>query len=561
VTTHRRGGLYRWRVLAATAIALGGAALAPTTGLPAEASDHAVDPSTRVIVQAEDGLLEHVGRVAGRMGAQVVSTQQSLDTAVLDVPADKVDDLRHVDGVRTVTEDMSVTLNSFNSTTGDAGDLLNVADQIGAFSYWGSGYVGQNVDVALLDSGVLPVAGLTTPNKLVIGPDFSAESQYDNLRDLDTFGHGTHMAGIIAGLDNGLTPATFATAQNRFVGVAPGARIVSVKLADAKGRTDVSQVIAGIDWVIRHAHDPGMNIRVLNLSFGQNPAKDYRIDPLAHAAEVAWDSGVVVVVSAGNGDTPGNGLSSPAYDPSLLAVGSVDTKGTSSRRDDTVPGFSRKGSSTKGKRGPDLVAPGVSLVSLRAPGSLVDDTFGSTGRVGTRFFRGTGTSQSAAVVSGAAALMLSERPSLSPDQVRGLLRQSAYQLPGASDDAQGEGGLDLTVARRLAAKKKVSAPKAPPLTSFDQLAGTLPTGQDTAAGGDWLDYPGSGASWNGTKWRGATWAGATWAGATWAGSEWDGATWAGATWAGATWAGATWAGATWAGATWAGATWSSDGWD
>src|SRR6185437_1256466 len=130
-------------------------------------------------------------------------------------------------------------------------------------------------------------------------------------RYLDTYGHGTHMAGIIAGHDAGINPATNQGNSTVFLVVAPAARIVSVKVADAHGNSDVSQVIAGIDWVVQHAKDPGLNIRVLNLSFGTNSGQAAGIDPLAYAVEQAWKHGIVVVASAGNtgyqrgGNAPG----------------------------------------------------------------------------------------------------------------------------------------------------------------------------------------------------------------------------------------------------------------
>jgi serine protease AprX len=551
VTTRPHGAQQRWRVLAASAIALGGVLVAPVQGDATVTGSVQPTPTTRVIVQAAAGSLTTVGTAAQRLGAHVVSTQNSLNTMVVDLPANLVDNLRDVPGVRAATRDMRVHLSGIPSVTGSPGDISNVAAETGATDYWAGGYFGQGVDVALLDSGVLPVNGLLTPNKLVIGPDLSYESGSKSLRGLDTFGHGTHMAGIIGGLDAGLTAANYTTNPNRFVGMAPGSRIVSLKLADAHGQTDVSQVVAGIEWVIDHAHDPGMNIRVLNLSFGTEPIKDYRLDPLAHAAEVAWDSGIVVVVSAGNGTTTDGGLASPAFDPDVLAVGTVDTKGTADTGDDTVAAFSKRGNSGRGKRGPDILAPGVSLVSLRAPGSYIDQTQ-SKGRVGLRFFKGSGTSQSAAVVSGAAALMLSQRPQLTPDQVRDVLQDSARSLPSVSSDAQGAGALDLSAAQDLAAS-----------VSPGRAASPRPWGGPAAANNrysrshdkDWDGNPAFGAWWSGVKWRGATWAGATWAGATWASDDWDGATWAGATWAGATWAGATWAGATWADEQWASAGW------
>jgi serine protease AprX len=162
------------------------------------------------------------------------------------------------------------------------------------------------------------------------------------------------MAGLIAG-DAALGDPT---ATSQYQGVAPGARIVSVKVADAYGRTDVSQVIAAIDWVVQHAHDPGFNIRVINLSYGTNSLQDPTVDPLAYAAEQAWKHGIVVVAAGGNYgfQTQRNApaLADPACDSSLLAVGSVDTMGTSAMSDDQVPAFSpwpKRGAT----RGVDLV--------------------------------------------------------------------------------------------------------------------------------------------------------------------------------------------------------------
>ncbi|MGH8941050.1 MAG: S8 family serine peptidase, partial [Actinomycetes bacterium] len=296
---HRFDQTMRWRALAAAALALGGLLAAPSAG-DASASKHSTPAAhstslVRVIVESEPGQTARADRAVMGLGGDVVSTQPSLGTLVVDLPLSAVDELGASSGVRSVTPDSRVRLQT--TGTGPAehpGDLVNVARGIGAMTYWRQGYFGQGVDVALLDSGVLPVEGMLTRNKLVIGPDLSFESQQPELTHLDTFGHGTHMAGIIGGLDRGLTAETFSS-DTRFVGMAPATRIVSLKLADAQGNTDVSQVIAAIDWVVTHAKDPGMNIRVLNLSFGTDSTQDYRLDPLAHAAEVAWSSGIVVV--------------------------------------------------------------------------------------------------------------------------------------------------------------------------------------------------------------------------------------------------------------------------
>ena len=449
---HRLDAGLRWRAVAAALFAVGGLMLAPSSHGALAGTTEATAPGpavsvgvVRVLVEAQDGMLDEADRAAASVG-RVVSVQRALGTLVADVSSDAVSALRRRSAVRAVTVDSRVHLQSGLGPTGTPGDMTNVARLTGATTFWKNGYTGQGVDVALLDSGVLPVEGLATPNKLVIGPDLSFESQLPNLRSLDTFGHGTHMAGIIAGRDSGTSPATYSTDTTHFIGMAPGARIVSLKLADAQGNTDVSQVIAAIDWVVTHAKDAGLNIRVLNLSFGTDSTQDYRLDPLAHAAEVAWSRGIVVVVSAGNGGGSTTGLANPAYDPAVLAVGAVDPRGTTDRSDDIVPGFSQRGAVAEGKRAPDLVAPGTSVVSLRAPGSFVDQMHGDTGAIGDRFFKGSGTSQAAAVVSGASALLLSQRPTLSPDQLRDILRRSAKDMPAASLDAEGAGSLDLTAA-------------------------------------------------------------------------------------------------------------------
>jgi serine protease AprX len=174
------------------------------------------------------------------------------------------------------------------------------------------------VDVALLDTGVVEVEGLR--GKVVHGPDLSYEADDAALRHKDTYGHGTHLAGIIAGRDSGAYGVDKGD-EDHFLGMAPEARVVSVKLADASGATDVSQVIAGIDWVVQNKNRNGLNIRVLNLSFGTDGVQSYLLDSLTYAVEVAWRKGMVVVVSAGNEGFGSAKLNNPAYDPHVLAGG------------------------------------------------------------------------------------------------------------------------------------------------------------------------------------------------------------------------------------------------
>ena len=435
----------------------------------------------------------------------------------------------------------------------------------GASDFWKDGFTGEGVGVALIDSGVAPVPGLLTRGKVVNGADLSFESQSPYLRHLDTFGHGTHMAGIIAGQDFEMPSWYRGRRSTPFLGMAPDAHIINVKVADANGATDVSQVIAAIDWVVQHRNDRGMNIRVLNLSFGTDGVQDYRLDPLSYAAEVAWRKGIVVVTAAGNGGYGSTKLNNPAYDPYVLAVGAADGNGTHAFADDTIPSFSSCGDAL---RHPDLVAPGKSVVSLRSFYSSAD-LLNPTGRVGTRFFRGSGTSQAAAVVSGAAALLIEQRPNLTPDQVKALLASTANKLPGPSSACQGAGMLDLERARIAATPQFVqNHPTSTGLGSLEAARGSanlsdggkVLEGEIDIFGNPWDAKSWSAKSWSGTSWLGGLWNGKSWSGSSWSGKSWSGSSWSAIEWLQGSWSGKSWSDDSWDGKSWSGKSWSDDSW-
>ena len=255
------------------------------------------------------------------------------------------------------------------------------------------------------------------------------------------------MAGLIAGRDAGLTAPYDQAPASAYRGMAPDARIVSIKVATADGGTDVSQVIAAIDWVVQHRNDNGMHIRVLNISYGTNSSQWYGVDPLAFAVEQAWDAGIVVVAAAGNSGYQGKGsspaLANPAFDKRIIAVGASDSMGTATLADDTVPDFSAA-AKTGSARAPDFVAPGAHIQGLRVPNSFIDAHAGDGAMLDERYMRGSGTSESAAIASGAVALILDKFPHATPDQVKRLLKNGAYDMPLCSKaGACGSGELRL----------------------------------------------------------------------------------------------------------------------
>jgi hypothetical protein len=510
-------------------------------------------------------------RVVEGFGGDVGRTLAIIDGFVARVPSERVDDLRRVHGVRSVTPNGSVQL--LGSVDGidpnkDPGSWLRVVKNTKLHEMWQRGWTGKGIDVALIDSGVAPVEGLRM--NVINGPDISFESQASNLTNVDTYGHGTHLAGLIAGRDAAIPPTKEDEEIDKyFVGAAPGARIVSVKVAASDGATDVSQVIAAIDWVVQHRNADSLNIRVLNLSFGTDGTQDYRLDPLAYAAEVAWRRGIVVVVAAGNSGFGTSQLNDPAYDPYVIAVGADDTRGTDDPKDDVIPAWQTRGNAV---RHPDLVAPGKSLVSLRDPGSFVDEANPGARVGGSRFFRGSGSSQAAAVVSGAVATLLTQRPQLTPDEIKALLMRSAVRLPNADPVTQGAGLLNLHRAREMKTETFAGSvqtwERSTGLGSLQKSRGTVTAedegivlqGEQTIFGDPWDPVAWSAGSWDGSSWSNGTWNGRTWSGNCWCGESWAGRTWSGRTWSGTSWSGRTWSGRTWSGRTWSAGGWSSGEW-
>jgi serine protease AprX len=571
-------------VLAVVLVAL----LPPAAGTASSAGDGRVS----VIVRAEPGALAVAAREVDRLGGQVGRQLRVINGFTALVPAGQVGRLHGSPAVSSVTRNEPVQMQAAAYTpTTDAGSLYTTTMATGARAYWKAGYTGKGVDVAVIDTGTAPVPGLDGAGKVVNGPDLSFESQAKNLRYLDTYGHGTHMAGIIAGRGAGAVTGSYAGDTTNFLGMAPDARIVSVKVADAMGAADVSQVIAAIDWVVQNRTTGGLNIRVLNLSFGTNTTHPYTIDPLCHAVEAAWKKGITVVAATGNAGyymTPGGpGLTSPARDPYVISVGATDTMRTLSVADDRVASFSSSGVvGTGGTKNPDLVAPGKSIISLAVPGSFIDQTYGAAGSVTGGYMRGSGTSQATAVMSGAAALVLQQHPTWTNNQVKALLTGTAKPLTAGTltPSAQGRGTLDLTKALG------VTSVAAAYSYTGSTGAGTLELARGTAhlvdngvvlsgekdifgdpvstatlasrrtAGTAWTGGTWNGRMWSGSSFTGSNWTATTWSGRMWSGRMWSSEVWSGRMWSGRMWSAGTWTGRMWSGDGWSGNTWSSAGW-
>jgi serine protease AprX len=427
----------------------------------------------------------------------------------------------------------------------DAGSLESIARVTGARDLWKKGITGKGVDVALIDSGIAPVPGAPT---IVNGADLSLDAGKANLRFLDGYGHGTHMAGIIAGKDAGVTAPE--KAKGAFVGIAPGSRVVNVKVGAMDGSVHTSQVIAGIDWIIQNRSANGMNIRVVNLSYGSPATSNWKLDPLAWAAEVAWNRGILVVAAAGN-EGAGHELASPAYSPRILAVGATEVESARGGRGDyAVASFTSSGT----RRRPDLYVPGAHVASLRVKNSFVD-TFLAKANVSDQLTRASGTSQATAVTSGLAALLFEAFPQANAEQIKALLTGASDKEHGRKDEVTGiETSLDLGDAYKQGLRKL------PAVAPIDPLAECGPIicrgiGDGSAPFVNWAQ-----ASWNGVTWLMNQWSANQWSANQWSGNQWSANQWSANQWSANQWSANQWSGNQWSANQWSANQWSANQW-
>ncbi len=311
---------------------------------------------------------------------------------------------------------------------------------------WEAGVTGRGVTVAIVDTGVYPHPDLVRPrNRLRAFADLVEGRRWP----YDDNGHGTHCAGDAVG--NGHASG------GRYRGPAWEADLVGVKVLGKDGGGAASTVMAGIQWCLDHRDRYG--IRVISLSLGGPASLPYREDPLCQMVERAWEAGIVCCVAAGNAGPDDRTIQSPGIDPKVITVGAMDDRRTAERADDALASFSSRGPTPEGVTKPDVVAPGVDVISLRAPNSFLDRS-ARAARHGDAYALLSGTSMATPIVAGVAALLLQRNPSLTPDQVKAILKETAEDR-GYPPDAQGAGYVDAAAALARALTPPAPQPPAP----------------------------------------------------------------------------------------------------
>jgi serine protease AprX len=306
--------------------------------------------------------------------------------------------------------------------------LDSTSPTVNAPSAWQSGWDGSGIGVAVIDSGIAAHAdllGAANTSRVVYHQSFIDSTT------TDLYGHGTHVAGIIAGNGNASSGAGY---TRTFKGIAPNATLVDLRVLDGNGVGTDSGVIMAVQAAV--SLKAQYNIRVINLSLGRPVYESYHLDPVCRALEAAWSAGMTVVVAAGNVGRNGYAtITSPGNTPEVITVGAMKTEGTPWRSDDLIASYSSRGPSVIDLVvKPDLVAPGNLTVSLLAPNSTLSQEYPQnvipplsySNHGGTaEYFRLSGTSMATPVVSGAAAILLQANASLTPDTIKARLMKTA----------------------------------------------------------------------------------------------------------------------------------------
>jgi serine protease AprX len=533
--------LQRGRTLAVVVVAVAVLILASGAGAVPRGADtqSGAVAALRVIVQKRSAADPAPEQAVRRLGGRVTKALPIVAGFAATVPASVVGELARLPGVRAVTPDSRVSVQGAASS----GTIRSVYPKVvKADAAWQRGITGRGVTVAVVDTGVatnLPdLSGRLVPvTNDLNGQTTLCKNLSGELDCNDRYGHGTFIAGLIAG--NGTSSG------GTWKGVAPEASILSVKTAGADGSADVSNILAAIQWVV--SFKTRYNIRVLNLSLGTDSTQSWWTDPFNYAVERAWAAGITVVVAASNkGPNPGS-ITKPADDPWVITVGATDDRGTTGLGDDRLPDFSGRGPTAHGVAKPDVAAPGAHVVSLRAPGSTIDTRY--PWYVDGSYRQASGTSMASGVVSGAVALMLQANPGFTPDRAKHALK--ATTSDAASDDpmAVGTGVVDANAAAfsapagvanqglaRSNGQGSLALSRGSVQVQADNLLGTVlgpvlgatltaqlllwnPLGYTT---GGWLASDWYLSTWEVNRWQRVSWYGNDWPGSKWRGSSWYG---------------------------------------
>ncbi|HJW91274.1 MAG TPA: S8 family peptidase [Anaerolineales bacterium] len=452
----------------------------------------------RVIVQ-KSAAAGRTEQLAEALGGKITKDLSIIKAFAVDLPAAAALKLSASPGVRWVSLDAPVersgqgTVDPLAYTTNYYLDTLGVK-KVWALKVKGNPVNGKGVGVAIIDSGVSADKDITRAFQY----GFSANSHTVN----DVYGHGTHVAGIVA--------STGVDSAGAYKGVAPGVTLISLKVSDESGMAYESDVVAALQWVYDNKNQH--NLRVVNISLNSTIEQSYHTSPLDAAVEILWFNGVVVVVSVGNkgAGTYNTANASPANDPFVITVGATDEKASTRRTDDVVASFTARGKTSDGFNKPDILAPGTNIISVLSKTSPWGAQYPERVVLNGEYFTLSGTSMAAPMVAGTVALLLQDEPGLTPDQVKYRLLSTASNLAEASTNANYKY-----------------------LNAYSAVTGTSKQSANTGLTASQLLWSGSEPiTWGSVAWNSVSWSSVAWNSVSWNSLAWNSVSWEAVSWNG-----------------------------
>ncbi len=513
----------------------------------AELAASSPDETVRVMVAARGERTELAAQVED-LGGEVVHDLHLLNALAAEMSAGAAAELAQFSSVAWLSLDAPVVSSAKGGKGGGGGasPTENVfLDTLGVRDVWAMGYDGQGIGIAVIDSGSRHP---DLDANVVVEQPFNVHNKIE-----DFTGHGTHVTGIIAGSGAG--------SRGDYAGIAPGASIIALNVSAYNGMSYESDVVAAMQWVFDNKD--AYNIRVVNVSINSTVEGSYHDSALNAAAEILWFNGIVVVASAGNSGTSSpidTIAAAPANDPFLITVGATDENGTARKQDDTIPTFSASGWTLEGDWKPDIYAPGVDIISPLADMSYWEyqhpDRVITTRTAGTdyEYFRASGTSMAAPMVSGAAALLLQAEPNLTPDQVK-------YRLMWTGTVIEGDAYLDVYEALTWPTTDAANQDVVPHMLLAKMALMAYWASDNGGENIDWSTVNWNSVNWNSVNWNSVNWNSVDWDSVDWTSVNWDSIDWSSVNWSSVNWNSVNWNSVNWNSVNWNSVNWNSVNWN
>jgi len=511
----------------------------------------AEDPgkTIRVIVQEADDtdMAEHF---VEKMGGSVIKDLPLINAFAAELPAQTVPQLAGMTSVSWISLDALVksTAKPIKDPDPPVEPLPEnyYLDTLNVRQVWEMGYHGEDIGVAVIDSGIFTDRDFTiVPKKphtrIRVEKSFNSESSSDK------YGHGTHVAGILGG--NG------AASGGMYSGIAPMVDLINLKISNDLGLAYESDTVDAMQWVFDNKD--AYNIRVVNLSIQSTVPQSYNESALDAAAEILWFNGVVVVAAAGNwnnNSTFSAIQAAPANDPFIITVGATDEKGSSKRTDDSTTSFTASGTTLAGFNKPEVLAPGVDIISVLSDGS--DWIFEHPDHVvmDGEYFRLSGTSMAAPMVAGAAALLLQAEPNLTPDQVK-------YRLIHSAGTVGSLPYLDIYAALTTPTTEAANQGIVPHMLLAKMAMIAFWSGQNGEENIDWGAVNRNAVNWNAVNWNAVNWNAVNWNAVNWNAVNWNAVNWNAVNWNAVNWNAVNWNAVNWNAVNWNAVNWNAVSWN